>query len=310
MIFVGTMQIDCMQSSNTENSNDQASLISFINEHEQSLINLQKKRDQLWNSCKGTEPHRYENFPYTRTYINTSAPFEDLQSLYQALEQIKSWDREFCGKISQSVDQGQSLDAIDDKGKTALDYARFYYTYNVLRSQGASFQVVPFLYMHPYYTIPAAIILAYKAYCWGRYADTRLMQHQELYDISCLSSRDEQLRTPLMNYLIDQEAKLVNIRSTIKKLEKDAYKSIDDYYVYKTTLIEHHNVIEKTQATIKNMIEQGAQIDICDIHGKSLTDYCYTKEIYDSIHILSEQQIKTILSNMGISEKEQIKLLK
>lgn len=35
-----------------------------------------------------------------------------------------------------------------------------------------------------------------------------------------------------------------------------------------------------------------------------------SREIYDSIHILSELQIKTILSNMGIPEKEINKLIK
>ena len=35
-----------------------------------------------------------------------------------------------------------------------------------------------------------------------------------------------------------------------------------------------------------------------------------SSEIYDSISILDEQQIKNILSEMGISDKEQIKLLK
>jgi len=167
--------------------------------------------------------------------------------------------------------------------------------------------------MHRYYTIPAAgalIFIVYKLYSAGYFSynrftcylyriknnlinsidDLKKIMHTdyenyeiEPYDPTCLSSKEKDGRTPLMNYLIEQEAILAQLRSTIIELEKKL-SDIDNYYTYHIAFIEHEVILEETQTRIKNMVKHHHDaLYVRDNFGKSITQYCQTQQIYHDL---------------------------
>ena len=70
---------------------------------------------------------------------------------------------------------------------------------------------------------------------------------------------------------------LVTLRSQIDKSWQDE----EEWSNYFAVIMQHKAILYQTTINIKKMVELGAAVDVQDIFGKTVLDYCMTKEIYD-----------------------------
>ena len=112
--------------------------------------------------------------------------------------------------------------------------------------------------------------------------------------------QDEYGRTELMNYVIAKEKEIGAKRAQLSKLsnkfftrnqdskilEKKVWITDEDVAQYRELENECDIFIEDIIENIKVMVLNGANLKSRDLHGKSITDYCDTKEIYDALRNL------------------------
>lgn len=322
MIFL-SLQFYVMQSHDALLPQRTTQLIELVKKQEDHLLELQKEQPELIDRCVG-EYYRgsYRRYGYDGFYIKKwSSSTADLKKLYNIQQQIFDADGTVLKKrITDLIEQGESFDAVDIHNHTALYYAESTQVYDVLRSSGASFELLPFLYIYQWYTIPALTALFYIMYTLyevGYFSIDRCIRcSQKVYDgtISTIDDikkiiyedevvdqkvaikkpvddrrdmqcRDEQGRTRLMNYIIKQEAALIALRVKIDTLWNDHVEWLDDteWDEYYAIIIQHQAMCHQTQVHIKKMVELGADVNIQDALGKTLLDYCVTKEIYETL---------------------------
>ena len=263
-------------------------LIEFVKQQKDSLIDLQRDANQLMDKCVGEYYGRRSN-PYSEGFYikKWSASISDLKKLHDIRREITNPDIVMKERIADLIQQGESFDATDLHNHTALYYANSSRVYNALRSSGADFELAPALNAYKWYAIPvSAVFLCIvsklcesKNFSFDGMFSTNEDIKKIVDDVHGLHIRDEQGRTPLMNYVIEQEQALVALRLKIDIAWNDDTEW-DDYYAM---IIHHKAVRHQTQINIEKMVELGAAVDVYDVHGKTLLDYCVTKEIYETL---------------------------
>lgn len=278
----------CMQSlyaeqTNLNNAAKTAALIKYVQDHQNYTKNLDESIEQLTALCIKTRKEYVGNDVYTYTYVDPWAGFINIQSLYNCRQERKNLPRITEDEIDSFIQQGAQINEPDETGKTALNYAQSHALYNILRSHGANFQIEPFLYMHPWsisIALLASTIVIANVYSSGYFSHGRYITYNQNDESqSSLHHRDEEGRTPLMNYLIEQEEKLVQLRAQMNPIQYNA----NEEHAYFSGLVTYQKLLEDTQAQIKDMIQQGAALNIQDCYGKSLLNYCKTKQLYDDL---------------------------
>lgn len=313
-IFFICIQFHIIQSHELHPPQETTELIEFIKNQKDRLTDLQDEAQLLMDRCIYDYSYTYRNHQHHDFYIKRSASLADLQELYDIQQEILHADELLKERIADLIDQGESFDEVDAQNHTALYYAQSTQVYNALRSSGASFELIPFLYMYQWYAVPAStalLFIVYKLYEVGYFSFDRCISYSQkiyggtlstlddlqrlistdkiadkktdmknpVYDRSNMHSRDALGRTPLMNYLIEQEEILFSLRLQIDDLWNDDAEW-DDYYA---VITQHTVTCHQTQIQIKKMIELGAALDIQDTSGKTLLDHCVTKEIYETL---------------------------
>ena len=241
-------------------------LIKYIEQRDRDFINLKNEVSKLWNdSMYRTEKTTGSGNYQTRTItynIKPSCSRYTLQKIYDGRQNLKNFTQDTQKEIAKIVRQGISINASDNKGKTALNYAQSRQTYNALRYEGANFQIDPFVSMNEF----ELNIMAGLAAVWATVIATYLIS-STIDDVrsQCkdINIRDENGRTSLMNYIIQEEDRIDQFRDSI----------------FSVSLID---IKEK----IKCMIDQGARLDIKDFEGQTVMDYCKTAEIYNYLDSL------------------------
>lgn len=323
MMILLSLQFYAVQSHEIVSSQHTTLLIELVKKQEDHLLELQKEKPALMDRCVG-EYYRgsYRHYGYDGFYIKKwSSSMVDLKKLYNIQQQIFDADGTVLKeRMTDLIKQGESFDAVDTHNHTALYYAKSADVYDALRSSGASFELLPFLYIYQWYTIPALTALFYIMYtlyevgyfsidrcirCSQNVYDETLSRIDDIkkiinkdevvdpetdvkkpvYDRRDMQCRDEQGRTRLMNYIIKQEAALITLRVKIDTLWNDHVEWLDDteWDEYYAIIVQHQAMCHQTQVHIKKMIELGADVNIQDMSGKTLLDYCATKEIYKTL---------------------------
>ena len=123
---------------------------------------------------------------------------------------------------------------------------------------------------------------------------------------------DDNGRTPLMNYVIDKEIEIKNAQSDLEKLW-DRYFYIEKVYdgcvvvMGQAVVFFKKNIKNKVDTTDENAAEyekaknelsllvqdaiktveimalEGADVSVYDQQGKTVLDYCYTRDIYKAL---------------------------
>jgi len=282
--------------SNDNSSQNTTALINFVDQQERDFKYIKSEASRLWDTCIYSTSRTVGNTTYYESGIKYGTSYADISKLYAYRQKIRNFQENTKNEINELLTQGASFNAVDNQGKTALNHAQSYDVYHALRSKGASFQFDSFLSIYRWYaacTSTLIIAIAYKLYANGYMHDetkntviqTRLNHSlQEEHDANSMHYRDEQDRTPLMNYLIKQEELLTQVRSdiedTLKQIECGTDTVIHEYYSY---MIEYQDLCNQTRAQIAAMIEQGADVNVQDANNKYLLDYCQSKEIYKDL---------------------------
>ncbi len=276
--------------------NNNTELIDFMKQRNEYLLNLHKEVDEFSGKSSWYKYNNQNNY-------------------YDTQRELRNFEKNSLEQMMLLIEQGAPVNAIDQENKTSLDYAQSYETYRKLRACGADFQIKPFIYFHPKTTASITMIVMAIAYSlyevdylspdrfakYGQKVKNNMMQtiddikklvysedqkQPELYNPNDLHSKDAQGRTPLMNYLIEQEQTLLALRDQIIILHKNMKFDEKNKEAKKLCLhavLEHQTLCEKTRTKIKAMIDQGAAVDIEDIFGKSLLNHCYTTDIYNDL---------------------------
>jgi len=291
-------------------------LIKFVKQQESCLFDVQSKVNVLKDRFIGEDYGRhYRSYDPDNFYFKWPASKNDLKKIHDLHQQVFNRTQYLKEQIENLLDDREFLYEVDKNNHTALYYAQTSEMYNALRSSGAQFEVVPFLYIYRWYTIPATMALVfiiYTLYEVGYFSiDQCIKYSQKIYDgtlstiddikkviyaketivnqvevkknnynVHDMQSRDDQGRTPLMSYVIEQENTLVALREKIDILWSDDKTEWDDYIA---EVFRHKAICHQTQMNIKSMVELGAIVDIQDLFGKTLLDYCFTKDIYESL---------------------------
>ncbi len=244
-------------------------LIEFVQQREKELVALDKKVANLWKQCISIDvsvTHSGDVKTTTTTYGRQ--PFctdEMLQDLYESRKRLKNFEENTKKQIAEIMKDGISIHATDKHGKTALSYCKSRDVYNALRSQGALFQIDSFSDINQSQLLATGLVAA----AWATFlamtlapvtpADTCHARN------AAINIRDKQGRTPLMNYVIEQEI------------------AIDPYRVGYTIL---PSFLSEIKDVITKMVKQGADLSMQDFKGKTVMDYCKTKAIYQYLHSL------------------------
>lgn len=122
-----------------------------------------------------------------------------------------------------------------------------------------------------------------------------------IFAVCCMSQTmqsndicDEQGRTEIINYLIQQEKEIALKKSELEKLckkyfaknyktkmlEKKAWVTDENITHYRNMENELDCLLEETIKNIKMMVVDGASLQSRDLGGLSISDYCKTNEIY------------------------------
>ena len=216
MIFLIT-QSDTIYSLDKPLSQNTTKLIEFVKQQKDSSIDLQRDAKKLMDKCVGDYSPYLNDF-----YINWSASKSDLKKLHDIRREITNPDVVIKERIADLIKQGESFDAVDHQGHTALYYANSPRVYNALISSGADFELAPALHVYKWYALSAAALLCIISKLCKvdeNSCDGMLSTHEDVKksvaDIHGLHIRDAQGRTPLMNYIIEQEETLVALRLKI-----------------------------------------------------------------------------------------------
>jgi len=94
-------------------------------------------------------------------------------------------------------------------------------------------------------------------------------------DVRAYDGIDEFGRDRLINYVIEQEAKIRTLRAKIEVCRSEEQKAL-----YKTEIDE---VIAKTVMSIAEKVKQGASVTLQDKFGNSVLNYAHTPAIYEEL---------------------------
>ncbi len=276
-------QLLWVEQMNADNESNKAEFAEYVQEHTAYVKNLNETISRLKDYCIKTRTEYRYGDKYRVTYINPYASYQEIRTLYDSQQELKKISQTAEDQIDVLVQSGASINTADSSGKTPLQYADSYSMYTLLRSRGANFEALPFLSMHPWsVSITSAVLLAgmYSLYASGCCNKNRYAQYDPNVQFeNPLYHRDVLGRTLLMNYLIAQEDKLVALRAQMQPLQ---YNSQEEH-AYFSGLVAYQTLLEETQKTIQDMIEQGAELNIQDCDGKSLLNYCKTASIYKDL---------------------------
>ena len=244
-------------------------LIEFVKQRENELVDLNEEIKNLITVCipKQTTKKVFgadRDTILTTYWINDDQP-ELLEKLYKSRQLLKNFEEDTKQQIAEIMEDDISMGAIDRRGKTALNYCKSRDVYNALRSQGAPFQIDSFSSINQYQLLATGLVAA----AWAAFLAMTLMATTpaDTYHAQddAINIRDNQGRTPLMNYIIELE------------LEIDPYRI---GYTLSTSFVS------KITADITKMVEQGADLKIKDFEGKTVIDYCKTQAIYQHLRSL------------------------
>jgi len=118
-----------------------------------------------------------------------------------------------------------------------------------------------------------------------------------------LNIRDEQGRTPLMNYVIQQEAEITIIKKDIDVLWHECFQVVSvcvgqhsssltlrkltctdkDIIDWKQRKADLKDFIANTAMTLKSMAQAGCDVEASDFKGYTAINYCYTYEVYQAL---------------------------
>lgn len=136
--------------------------------------------------------------------------------------------------------------------------------------------------------------------------------------IKAVDTRDEKGRTPLMNYIIEQEAEVAFVKADVKRLWNNCYEYVQvndgfvtkklsndlsysksthrkelrrrisctdqDVQAHKQRELDLKNTIEKTVQGIRVMaLSNDLYVNAIDHEGYSAQNYCYTYEFYNEL---------------------------
>jgi len=264
--------------------------LNFQKTNKSLLVDLVAQRASLLKKMNQKKDYFKEQSYRIVQYGNYTYAIENpyYGKLYKQQQKIiDEYETKTLFQIQACLDQGESLHTKDNKGKTALDYAESYEMYHLLRSHGVGFQLNPFVSFHPLTTSVITAALAALVYLISQKIMYDINTYTQInnnlnnsdnkpYETNNLKSCDDQGQTPLMNYLIQQEGRLLELRTQIINLEDQEFSNT----LYYDTIIQYQIVRDTTQRNIREMIFQGASLDVVNIFGKNLLDYCRTEEIY------------------------------
>ena len=244
-------------------------LIEFVKQRENELVDLDAEVADLWKKSIRIDINTtYNGNVKITTTTYSRQPFctdKMLHDLYQSRKLLKNFEEDTKQQIAEIMKDNISIDAIDRRGKTALNYCKSRDVYNALRSQGAPFQIDSFSSINQYQLLATGLLAA----AWAAFLAMTLMSTTPVdsYHVKneTINDRDENGRTPLMNYIIEQEIE------------------IDPYRVGYTL---SPLFLSRIKDIITGMVELGADLNIKDFEGKTVMDYCKTQAIYKHLHSL------------------------
>lgn len=288
------------QDSDQDNARE---LIEYVQEREIELQNLYKKEKELWDICLSTSVStnystHYETTVTTYT-IKPTCTLQQLYELYMIRQKLKNFEKLTQEEIAEMLKDGALFSDQDDDGKTALGHAQSQAVYNALRNEGASFELYPFVDTHQaelYLYAGLQIIPAMVTFLYQMMLNTDKQNFWDAqrgaYENLSINARDKMGRTPIMNYLIEQEG-------LIALFKNDTYFTASKKYT---------KIVAETKNKLTQMIQKGALLDLQDVSGKTIVNYCYTPEIYQhlcSLGMLSDatswvyfNPIKTVCMGM------------
>ena len=244
-------------------------LIKYIEQRDTDLIDLQKEVSQLWNDSTYTtvdSTYSCNHKTETTTYnIKSSCSRYTLQKIYDGRQNLKNFTKDTQNQIAKIIQEGISINASDNQGKTALNYAKSRQVYNALRHEGADFQIDSFISMNEYQLKTMVALATVWAIVGATYLiSSAIDDGKNQHENEGINIRDEMGRTSLMNYIIQEEDRINSFRGSIFC----------------------ESLVFDIKVKIKSMIEQGARLDIKDFEGKTVMDYCTTAEIYNYLDSL------------------------
>lgn len=250
---------------------DITKLVQYLKQRDDRQKELEKDIKNLWSACfrKTVDIRSYGNTTTTTTkyYPRPICPSSKFRELYENRKEINSFRKDTQKQIGKILDEGVSINACDDHGKTALNYAQSRDQYNLLRKLGADFQLDAFAKTNEYELIFVAMLAA----VWGYFVIDSMyvpVEKKKIALIECgINSRDEYGRTQLMNYIIARQEQFYKDR------------------IYRCE-ISRLSFILKTNDEVSRMMQCGADLSIQDYEGKTVIDYCTIKEFYNHLRLL------------------------
>ena len=242
-------------------------LIKFVEQREKELVNLNDEINQLMKQCFSNKITKektfgaYKDTMVTTYWINKNCSYDTLKKLYDSRQCLKDFENDTKKQIAKILQDGVSIGATDNQGRTALSYSKSRDVYNALRSQGAPFQIDSFSAVNK----SQLLVIALLATVWGFFIEASLNSSLNVNNKpqnASINFRDGMGRTSLMNYIIQKEAEIDLFRESLSNLTATGY-------------------LLKIKSDIKQMFELGADFSMKDYEGKTVMDYCKTIEIYD-----------------------------
>lgn len=257
---------------------DASALVNYVQEREIELQNLYKQEKELWDICLSTSiltTYGINHETTVTTYsIQSTCTLQQLYELYMIRQKLKNFEKSTQEEIAEMVEDGTLLDDQDSQGKTALGYAQSQAVYNALRNEGAVFEVSPFITTHQAELSLYAglqIIPGIVHFCYQMMLNTGKQNFWNAQRAACenlpINFCDQMGRTPIMNYVIEQEG-------LIALFKNDSYFTASKKYT---------KIIAETKNKLTQMIQKGALLDLQDLSGKTLVNYCQTPEIYEHL---------------------------
>jgi len=250
---------------------DIRTLREYVHNRESHKKDLEIKNKQLWRDCFYTteETSLLVNGTLITTWYNhrPNCPQSKFEQLYKNRQDLKNFEKDTSEQIGQIIAQGVSINAGKKNYGTILNSAKSRVLYNVLRDQGADFQVTSFVNMNKPQLIAMGILIA----AWGLFLNNclnvKINYRKNRFMQAGINTCDEQGRTPLMNFIIAQEAQLKPFRQCMS----------DPGIV---------TFILKTNQEVTRLVKCGADINIKDCYGKTIMNYCKTIDFYQHLYAL------------------------
>lgn len=185
---------------------NQTKLISFVQESEEELASLKNQHEEFWNCCFIVETIETSKGSKIKNNDNPKCKVSDIKSLKTVRNDLKRFEELTKNKIVEMLKEGFDINAVDNQGKTVLNYAKTPFIYNFLRDSGAEFQVGAFLNMNKNLLIPLSIFgtgIAAKLYQEGFFdgvASENLKDHENLLFGSALFITTTVMACKFFNY--------------------------------------------------------------------------------------------------------------